>query len=122
MKFPVIQADEQGESSFGVRDIPDQEVPFGPPPNPTGLRTDFGPVESLFVFSVPARTDVPAHNAPQPYICIILSGEGEIVASNGDSQQLGPGDMLFCEDLTGKGHVTRAKTDLVAAFVNRTVS
>ena len=36
MKFPTIQADEEGETHFGVRDIPDREVPFGPPPNPTG--------------------------------------------------------------------------------------
>ena len=84
MKFPMIQADDQGETSFGVREISDQEVPFGPPPNPTGLRTDFGAVESMFAFSVPAGTDVPAHNAPQPYICIILSGEGEVLTSDGD--------------------------------------
>lgn len=75
MKFPMIQADEQGETSFGVREIPDQEVPFGPPPNPTGLMTDFGAVENMFAFSVTAGTDVPAHNAPQPYICVVLSGK-----------------------------------------------
>jgi hypothetical protein len=33
-----------------------------------------------------------------------------------------PGDVLFCDDLTGKGHVTRAITDMVAAFVNRTIA
>jgi hypothetical protein len=29
------------------------------------------------------------------------------------------GEVLFCNDLTGKGHVTRAITNLVAAFINR---
>ncbi len=119
MKFPTIQADERGETSFAVLEIPDHEVPFGPPPNPTGSKTDFGAVESMFVFSVPAGTEVPAHNAPQPYICIVLSGEGEVVASDGDARRLGPGDVLFCHDLTGKGHVTRAISDLVAAFINQ---
>ena len=71
MKFPRIHTDAQGETHFGVRDIPDREVPFGPPPNPSGQMTDFGAVTSMFVFSVPAGTNVPAHNAPQPYICTI---------------------------------------------------
>jgi len=31
---------------------------------------------------------------------------------------VGPGDVLFCDDLTGKRHVTRAITDMLAAFVN----
>jgi hypothetical protein len=64
MKFPMIYADEQGETHFGVQDLPDREVPFGPPPNPTGQMTDFGAVATMFVFSVPAGTDVPTHNAP----------------------------------------------------------
>ena len=54
MKFPMIHADEQGETHFGVREILDREVPFGPPPNPIGRMTDFGAVTTMFVFSVPA--------------------------------------------------------------------
>ena len=76
----------------------------------------------MFVFSVPAGTDVPAHNAPQPYVCIILSGQGEVVTSDGETRRFSPGEVLLCDDLTGKGHVTRAITDLVAAFVNRATS
>ncbi len=119
MKFPMIHADEQGETHFGVQDLPDREVPFGPPPNPTGQMTDFGAVATMFVFSVPAGTDVPAHNAPQPYVAIILSGEGEVVTSDGEARRFHPGEVLLCNDLTGKGHVTRAISDLVVAFVNR---
>lgn len=119
MKFLMIHADERGETHFGVQDLPDREVPFGPPPNPKGQMTDLGTVATMFVFSVPAGTDVPAHNAPQPYIAIILSGEGEVVTSDGESRRFHPGEVLFCNDLTGKGHVTRAISDLIVAFVNR---
>lgn len=119
MKFPMIYADNQGETRFGVQDLPDREVPFGPLPNPTGQMTDFGAVATMFVFSVPAGTEVPAHNAPQPYIAIILSGEGEVVTSDGEARRFHPGEVLFCNDLTGKGHVTRAISDLIVAFVNR---
>lgn len=122
MKFPAIRTDEHGETHFSIRNVPDREVPFGPPPNPTGKMADFGAVTNMFVFSVSAGTDVPAHNAPQPYVCIILSGQGEVVTSDGETRCFGPGGVLFCEDLTGKGHVTRAITDLVAAFVNQAVS
>ena len=76
----------------------------------------------MFVFSVPAGTNVPAHNAPQPYIAIMLSGEGEVVTSDGEARRFRPSDVLFCDDLTGKGHVARAITDMVAAFVNRTTA
>ncbi len=119
MKYSMIQADDTGETSFGVREIPDQEASFGPPPTPTGLKIDFGAVESMFAFSVPAGTHVPAHNAPQPYISIVLSGEAEISTSDGEKRTFGSGDVLFCEDLTGKGHVTSAITDFVAVFINR---
>ena len=119
MKFHRIHSDDQGETHFGVQEIPDLEVPFGPPPNPKGAKADFGAVESMFVFAVPAGTAVPAHNAPQPYIAIIMSGEAEVVASDGDTKRFHPGELLFCDDLTGKGHVTRAISNTVVAFVNR---
>ena len=122
MKFTSTYADEQGETHFGAQDLPDRDVPFGPPPNPTGRMTDFGEVATLFVFSVPAGTDVPAHNAPQPYIAIVLSGEGEVVTSDGEARRFHPGGVLLCNDLTGKGHVTRALTDMTLAFVNRAKS
>jgi quercetin dioxygenase-like cupin family protein len=122
MKFPMIHADERGETHFGVHDIPHREVAMGPPPNPTGQMSDFGAVTTMCAISFPAGTDVPAHNAPQPYIAIVLSGEGEVVTSDGEARRLHPGEVLFCNDLTGKGHVTRAITDLVLAFVNRAQS
>jgi len=73
----------------------------------------------MSVISFPAGTQAPAHNAPQPYICIILSGVGEVATSDGESRRFQAGDLLLCNDLTGKGHVTKAITDLTLAFVNR---
>jgi hypothetical protein len=81
--------------------------------------TEIEVVTSFVTFSVPAGTEVPAHNAPQPYICIVLSGEGEVMASDGSIVRLGPGGVLYCDDVSGKGHVTRSITDLSLAFVNR---
>lgn len=119
MKFPMIYADEQGETHFGLSDLLEREVAMGPPPNPPGKMSDFGAVTSMCAFSVPAGTDAPAHHAPQPYVVIVLSGAGEVVTSDGEARRFHPGEVLFCNDLMGKGHVTRALTDLVLAFVNR---
>ena len=50
------------------------------------------------------------------------SGIFSIATNNGESRRFHPGEVLFCNDLTGKGHVTRALTDLTLAFVNRAKS
>jgi quercetin dioxygenase-like cupin family protein len=119
MKFPQIFTDASGETHFGVYETPDLDLALGPPPNPKGKMSDFGPVSSLRIFSFPAGTDAPAHPAPQPYVAIVLGGEGEIITSDGASQKFHAGDVLLCSDLTGKGHTTRALTDLRLAFIQR---
>lgn len=122
MKFQKIYADEKGESHFGTEDLKDREVAMGPPPNPVGILNDFGAVTTMNAFFVPAGTEAPAHNAPQPYVVIVLTGEAEVVTSDGQSRRFHPGGLLFCNDLTGKGHITRAITDVNLAFVNRVKS
>jgi hypothetical protein len=42
-----------------------------------------------------------------------------VVTSDGEARRFYAGDLLLCDDLTGKGHVTRAITGLTLAFVNR---
>lgn len=122
MQFPMIYTDAAGETHFRLADLPERDVALGPPPNPAGQMSDFGAVATMCTFSVPAGTDAPAHNAPQPYVVIVLSGEGEVVTSDGEARRFQPGGLLLCNDLTGKGHVTRAITDLLLAFVNRSNS
>jgi hypothetical protein len=41
-----------------------------------------------------------------------------VVTSDSEARRFHPGEVLLCNDLTGKGHVTRALTDLILAFVN----
>jgi quercetin dioxygenase-like cupin family protein len=119
MNFPMIHADERGETHFGVQELPERELAVGPPPNPAGRMSHLGRVTTLSVIAFPAGIEAPAHSAPQPYVCIVLSGEAEVATSDGEARRFHAGDVLFCNDLTGKGHVTRALTDLTLAFVNR---
>jgi len=48
------------------------------------------------------------HTAPQRQYVITLSGRGEIEVAGGKKIALEPGHIELAEDLTGKGHITRA--------------
>ncbi len=51
------------------------------------------------------------HTAPRRQYVITLSGEVEIGLGDGSVHRFGPGDVMLAEDLTGKGHTTRAVGD-----------
>ena len=47
------------------------------------------------------------HNAPQRQFVFTIAGEMEITIGDGTKRKFGPGDVLWAEDLTGRGHTTR---------------
>ncbi len=51
------------------------------------------------------------HCAPRRQYTITLGGRAEIEVGDGTVQQVGPGDVLLAEDLTGEGHITRVVGD-----------
>jgi|SRR5579883_2888209 quercetin dioxygenase-like cupin family protein len=102
MKYVRIYADEQGESHFQ-----DVEVPL------TNRRGASALSEMVAVQGVIFRRSDPDeyvdwHHAPRRQFVVTLSGEAEIEASDGEVRRIGPGFILLAEDLTGKGHITRA--------------
>jgi len=114
MKFVRMYADEQGETHLGVLEVPQHDATLGPPPNPVGRMSDRIPVSSLVTYSVPAGTGATWHNAPQPYMCIVLSGEGEVVASDGTSLRAGPGELICFDDV---GDCTPAPCGLPSTLI-----
>ncbi len=48
------------------------------------------------------------HNAPCRQYVIILEGEVEIEIGDGMKRRFGPADILLAEDITGRGHLSRA--------------
>jgi hypothetical protein len=48
------------------------------------------------------------HNAPRRQYVITLAGAVEIGLGDGTVHRFGPGEGILAEDLTGKGHTTRA--------------
>ena len=47
------------------------------------------------------------HNERRRQFVLVLSGEADITASDGEVRHMGPGSVMLAEDLTGKGHQMR---------------
>jgi hypothetical protein len=67
------------------------------------------PVVSM-VFSAYHPNSLNWHNAPAPQFSVNLVGELEAIVAEDEKRRIGPGDLVFIEDTTGKGHVTRLLT------------
>ena len=61
-------------------------------------------------------TEVTWHKAPAKQFVINTTGHLEVEMSDGTRRKVGPGDLVFLEDLAGKGHVTRLQGDGVTCL------
>jgi len=57
------------------------------------------------------------HSAPFKTFTINVAGHIRAELSDGSHQAIGPGDLVFLEDLHGKGHVTRLLTTCASLFL-----
>jgi len=51
------------------------------------------------------------HNAPRTQFAVVIQGEVEITAGDGEVRRLEPGEIALLDDTTGKGHKTAATGD-----------
>jgi hypothetical protein len=52
------------------------------------------------------------HRAPRRMYLIAVQGMSEVTAGDGEIRRFGPGSIILMDDLTGKGHITRAVGDV----------
>jgi hypothetical protein len=64
------------------------------------------PVKELFFRSFPPKHEVDWHVAPRQQWVLVVGGVME-VECKGAKRRFSPGDVLFLDDLTGRGHITR---------------
>lgn len=62
-------------------------------------------------------TKVDWHNVPTPQFAVNMTGTLEVEVSSGQKQLIGPGDLVFLEDATGKGHITRLQSPVSNLFI-----
>ena len=57
------------------------------------------------------------HNAPRKQFAINMTGELEVELTDGSRRKIGS-DLVFLEDTTGKGHITRALGPITNVFIH----
>lgn len=68
-----------------------------------------------------ARNDANAaewHTAPRRQFAINMTGTLEVEISDGSRHRIGQGDLVYLEDVTGKGHVTRVLSPVTNLFIH----
>jgi hypothetical protein len=82
-------------------------VNFAPPADPLNIAQFLPATQSFWVGCPTGWTGEAPHPSPQRQIFVVLQGEYELTASDGDVRSFGPGGLLLLEDTWGKGHSTR---------------
>lgn len=113
MRVVRIFTRDSGESAIEVRRVP--------------MEGDARPAsktfrcESIFFRETPQGHEQGYHNAPRRQLIFLTSGILELEASDGKRCVCRPGDLIFAEDLEGRGHITRSLRD-VRGFVHVAMS
>ena len=62
---------------------------------------------------MPSNYDSSWHVVPQALYLVILEGQVKISAWTGEVRHLGPGSIIFAEDISGNGHRTESVSSSV---------
>ena len=118
MKCTRFYADETGESHFMDVEIKLNPVDYAPPAPPISF-SSFNPAIQYAFCVFPSGWYGDWHPTPQKQIFFILSGEGEVQASDGEVRRFGAGTILLAEDQSGKDHSSRVigSKDMIVAVV-----
>jgi quercetin dioxygenase-like cupin family protein len=103
MRLVRIYSRSNGDSAIEVREVPMSagERPMSPTFQAGAMffrETAEGHVQSF-------------HNAPRRQLIFLTSGILELESSEGKRYVCRPGDLIFAEDMSGKGHITRSLRD-----------
>lgn len=106
MKYRRLFADEQGESHWDVVPVEMSKSDFAPPAPEVDL-SSFNDAKRYAFLGFPEGWEGNWHPSPKKQMVIMISGEVEIKASDGETHRFPAGYAVLLEDTQGKGHVTR---------------
>jgi uncharacterized cupin superfamily protein len=106
MRITRVYSDGNGDSHFG-----EIEISLGDS-GPIGRLSERLPVNSIIFRENDAGYDYDWHNAPEKQYIVLLDGEIEIEVSDGEKRIFRSGDVIFVEDVEGRGHRTRVTNNL----------
>ena len=102
MQIHNLYADAAGESHFRDIDIEWVEA------TPSGKFSKRLPATGIIFRQAPPTYDLDWHPAPRRQYIINLDAGVRITASDGESRVIGAGEVILVEDITGKGHLSKA--------------
>lgn len=101
MRIHNLYTDAKGESHF--RDI---EVEWAEERRGSKLSKRL-PANGIIFRETQPENAVDWHNAPRRQYIVNLQSGVKITASDGECREIGPGEILLVEDVTGKGHLSQ---------------
>jgi hypothetical protein len=103
MRLFRIFTRESGESAIEIRQVP---MSGAARPMSETFKCD-----SIFFRETPEGHVEDFHKAPRRQLIFLTSGILELETSEGRRFICWPGDLIFAEDMQGKGHITRSLRD-----------
>jgi uncharacterized cupin superfamily protein len=102
MRITRLYTGPDGESHFEDLDIPLMDA------GPIGYLSQAFPATSFILRETSGDYDYTWHTAPRRQAIIMLEGAVDVEIGDGTVRRFGPGDIVFAEDTTGRGHRSRA--------------
>ena len=110
LSFARLYTDSDGVSHFEDGELQLSIENYSPPAHPMAIRALENTKSATFVL---LRKGVfeDWHPVPRRQYAVIVSGQVEVTASDGEKRRFSPGMIVLLEDTTGKGHQTRVVGD-----------
>jgi oxalate decarboxylase/phosphoglucose isomerase-like protein (cupin superfamily) len=102
MHIHHLYVDAQGETHWG-----DLEIDWATE-GPGGKMTAKLPATGIIFRQTPGTYDYDWHPAPRRQYIINLDAGVRITVSDGETREIGPGEVFLVEDTHGKGHISQA--------------
>jgi quercetin dioxygenase-like cupin family protein len=118
MRYTRLFSDELGESHFDEIEIEFASTDYVASAAPLQLSPALEATQCRFM-NAPAGWTSDWHPSSARNLFVVISGEWEVTASNGETRRFKTEDVLLVEDTTGKGHTSRvvSEEDSVAVMV-----
>jgi hypothetical protein len=100
MRIVRIYTGDDEQSHLEEFDVPMEPGRYG------SLSAQFDALGVIFR-ETPPGGELDFHNAPRRQFVVTLEGLAEVECGDGSKAQLGAGDILLADDITGQGHITR---------------
>jgi quercetin dioxygenase-like cupin family protein len=110
MRYTRLFSDDQGESHFDEIEIEFVSTDYVAGSAPLKLSPQQAAVDYRFM-DAPAGWTSDWHPSSARNLFVVLSGEWEVTASDGEARRFGPSDALLVEDTAGKGHSSRVTSE-----------